>query len=519
MMIRWMIVLLLTCLCGEASAQIPELVVERAARAPRSASGPGPIRVYVTPLDRNGRVPAGLTRSDFAVTVGGRRAAIQRVSSAAADTQGLAALLLIDTSGSMRGERIAAARAAAAGFARRLRPGDRVALVCFDRVARLVFDFTADKARAIAAIRTVQAGRQNTALFDALELASRVGWGSRPGRRAIVLLTDGKDTASILKADDSVRLAGERGVPIHSIALGRAADLRTLHRLAVMSGGTDRWAERPSELAGLYAAIWRRLTDGYVIDFVPPEASAASFQVTWIRPDGHRLTTAARVGPETAVGPGGGRRRGPGRTGHSPSPGPPVGAMIGVAGVIALLLAAAVALRLRQREEPLPVGPVSPGELETERGASGGAISSKPLFPPPAEPWPAIGAAASPAPERATRVQHPQEAPTLAWLYADAGPMKGRQFSIQGNEAVIGRGEEAGVRLADDEEVSRRHAKLVRQDGQFLIVDLASTNGLLLNGERVYQAAVRDGDRLSLGLTELIFKTIDPREGTDAHTR
>jgi hypothetical protein len=80
----------------------------------------------------------------------------------------------------------------------------------------------------------------------------------------------------------------------------------------------------------------------------------------------------------------------------------------------------------------------------------------------------------------------------------------GRSHEITKPSVVIGRSREADIRVSDVN-VSRRHAEL-RQDGTaYLIVDLGSTNGVEVNGKRTDRAKVRDGDRITIGSTELVF--------------
>jgi pSer/pThr/pTyr-binding forkhead associated (FHA) protein len=70
---------------------------------------------------------------------------------------------------------------------------------------------------------------------------------------------------------------------------------------------------------------------------------------------------------------------------------------------------------------------------------------------------------------------------------------------------VIGRAAEADVRL-DDPGVSRRHAELRYADGNVELVDLGSTNGVSVNGTPVGRAALKDGDRIDVASTTLIFR-------------
>ncbi|MGC9453491.1 MAG: ATP-binding protein [Phycisphaerae bacterium] len=84
------------------------------------------------------------------------------------------------------------------------------------------------------------------------------------------------------------------------------------------------------------------------------------------------------------------------------------------------------------------------------------------------------------------------------------GPDKGRSFDLSEDEGLIGR--RNGVVPLSDTTVSRRHAKLMRQNGRWLLEDLGSANGTFLNGTRlVRQMPVHGGDQIRCGTTLLIF--------------
>jgi Protein of unknown function (DUF3662)/FHA domain len=82
--------------------------------------------------------------------------------------------------------------------------------------------------------------------------------------------------------------------------------------------------------------------------------------------------------------------------------------------------------------------------------------------------------------------------------------VSGRKHEVTTASVVLGRSREADVRVADVN-VSRRHAELRQEGTGYWIVDLGSTNGLEVNGKRVDRARVRDGDRITLGSTEVVF--------------
>jgi hypothetical protein len=81
----------------------------------------------------------------------------------------------------------------------------------------------------------------------------------------------------------------------------------------------------------------------------------------------------------------------------------------------------------------------------------------------------------------------------------------GRRNVLSGSRVVVGRSREADLVLQDPN-VSRRHAELRREDGGWQIVDLGSTNGIKVNGRRVDNAALRPGDQVTIGVTDLTFE-------------
>ena len=79
------------------------------------------------------------------------------------------------------------------------------------------------------------------------------------------------------------------------------------------------------------------------------------------------------------------------------------------------------------------------------------------------------------------------------------GPSAGEVFSLTETETVIGRDEGADLRIGDPA-ISRRHARIVRQpSGEFVLEDLASTNGTYVGAEPVTQRTLRSGEQIQLG--------------------
>ncbi len=81
----------------------------------------------------------------------------------------------------------------------------------------------------------------------------------------------------------------------------------------------------------------------------------------------------------------------------------------------------------------------------------------------------------------------------------------GRTYPLQMGSTVIGRGDQANLRLPDVG-ISRRHARLDYDGNQVVLTDLGSTNGTMVNGQRVSAVALNPGDMIQLGTTTLTFR-------------
>lgn len=95
--------------------------------------------------------------------------------------------------------------------------------------------------------------------------------------------------------------------------------------------------------------------------------------------------------------------------------------------------------------------------------------------------------------------EHAAAAVANAYLIILSGHALGRMYKLEGDEVIIGRGTDADLHI-DAEGISRAHAKLQRRDdGGYQVVDLDSTNGTYVEGERVWEHELRDGERIQVG--------------------
>ena len=168
--------------------------------------------------DKHGRVVPSLSREDFVVLDAGRRRSIVDLRSDASAPASVA--LLVDTSGSMMvGNTIDTARAVAADMLNVLDPKrDEAALFTFGRSLVEIQDFTNDFEPIRTRLEDIES-YGTTSLYDAIaETAKRIARFAR-NRRAIVVLTDGADTSSVLTPAEVSGLASSIDVPVYVLAL------------------------------------------------------------------------------------------------------------------------------------------------------------------------------------------------------------------------------------------------------------------------------------------------------------
>jgi hypothetical protein len=101
-----------------------------------------------------------------------------------------------------------------------------------------------------------------------------------------------------------------------------------------------------------------------------------------------------------------------------------------------------------------------------------------------------------PTPSGVPEPEPPREVVTLT--------LGGRAYPLAGRRFVIGRSRECDLTVTDGN-ASRRHAEVVQEGDTYVVVDLDSTNGTELNGRRVSRQELVDGDRITVGGTDIVF--------------
>jgi Ca-activated chloride channel homolog len=235
------------------------------------------VSLNVTVMDPQNRYLTDLSEADFSVFEDGTKQDLLFFNRSSLP---IALSLLIDTSASME-NRLQIAQEAAIGFARKLRPQDLAQIVDFDSRVEITQDFTNNAADLERAIRATIAGG-STSLHNAIyislkELAkTKAKSQDEVRRRAIIVLSDGEDTSSLVTYEEVLDLAKRSETALYTIGLQpkdapaskgfREAEF-VLRQLAQETGGRAFFIQRVEELKDVYGQISDELSSQYTLGY------------------------------------------------------------------------------------------------------------------------------------------------------------------------------------------------------------------------------------------------------------
>lgn len=268
----------------------------------------------VSVMDRNGRFIAGLKKKDFKIFENGVQ---QELTFFQSEETPFTVILMIDTSPSTK-YHIDEIHWAALTFVNQLRPADQVMVIAFDQRTKVLCEPTNDKKTLYSAIYKANFG-SGTSLYDAVDAVSGLEMVNTPGRKAVVLFTDGVDTTSrratyqstvagVEEIDalfypiryDTQQQMNSGGAPLASLSGGQGVALARLRgssereylrgksyleELAANSGGrifeADNLTNLEASFAGVAEELRRRYSVGYYANTerVPGERKSIKIQV------------------------------------------------------------------------------------------------------------------------------------------------------------------------------------------------------------------------------------------------
>ena len=316
-------------LAADAGLSVAGLLLICAAAAPLGQGGQAPppsrpqqpvftagvevVSLNVTVTDGTNHYVTDLVSDDFSVFEDGVK---QDVSFFNRSNQPIALALLLDTSASME-EKLATAQEAAAGFAKRLRAQDVAEVIDFDSRVEVLQTFTNETAGLEHAIRQTSAGGSTSlhnAIYISLKELKKVQARKDEDirRQAIIVLSDGEDTSSLVSFEEVLELAKRSETAIYAIGLrGKEANATkgfreaefVLRQLSEETGGRAFFPNGVDELAGIYGQISDELSSQYALGYTSKnlrrDGSWRRIVVRVNRPNGRTRTKQGYYAPTT----------------------------------------------------------------------------------------------------------------------------------------------------------------------------------------------------------------------------
>jgi VWFA-related protein len=223
---------------------------------------------YLAVQNDSGATIGGLTKDNFLVFEDGTRELPIEVVEITDDSAGVTVALIIDRSGSMKGQPLADAQNAAKLFVQLMAGKDQAALVSFSSKVTTDQGFTTDKALLSAAINALKSDG-GTAIYDAVIHAADL-IATVSGRRALILLTDGADKDSRATFTEAFNKIAPLSVPIFTIGLGPNVGSKeegNLRQLADSTHGRYYYSPTSKELEAIYRQISALLHHSYRVTY------------------------------------------------------------------------------------------------------------------------------------------------------------------------------------------------------------------------------------------------------------
>lgn len=259
-------------------------------QSPTFASNVEAVRVDVL-VTEQGRPVRDLQAAEFEVLDNGVRQEVDLVSY---EQIPLNAILVLDMSVSVAGERLDHLRAAARGLLDGLRVEDQAALVTFNHVVFQGSGLTSNLEHVRTAIdRMVEPGE--TSLVDGIYTGMMIG-ESDVGRSLLIVFSDGFDTTSWLSADSVLDTAKRADAVVYTVAVGTSPKATFLRDLSALTGGTFFRAESTTNLRATFLRILDEFRHRYLVSYSPRDVVKGGWHKLEVRVKRKGVTVKARPG-------------------------------------------------------------------------------------------------------------------------------------------------------------------------------------------------------------------------------
>lgn len=459
------------------------------------------------------RIPVvGLKESAFTLLEDGKPMKEFQVSSAEATQQKLSIAILVDESGSMAKEgKLNSAKEALKFFLQNLDPRAELFLFGFHDGVETLYTPEQGREALNQAVNAFSPRGSRTVMYDALNEGLKQVAARGAGRKALVLLTDGKDEGSATTLEDIARLASDLGIPIFSLAYGSDADVPTLQRLTILSGGYLAQTSSPSGLKDLYFIVAQQLASQYALTYVTNAKPGPGKHAVLLKLiHGGLEYTATRefplpigLQPKKPVWVAKGELKGKPTT-------PSTGLILTLLTFLAVggFFAALLILRISKkavRKCPTCGNRMDPSWTECmfcKKEKEKQKEEKIPVMP----QWQAESISKT--------LVFKREKTKLGVLRFLTGPSSGKELLLELPKTVVGSGSHCDL-VVDDPNVASEHFILKKEGEGYIIQDLGSEVGTYVNGTRLEgRRDLHSNDRIKIGATTLLFKVVESLKTT-----
>ena len=407
--------------------------------------------------------------------------------------EGVAILIAVDASLSMAGEPMDSIKAAIRQFIKEISDDDRVGILAFHDDIQIISDFTAEKGSL----------HENTENIEAIGKITELNYGmvkgvnllneteGLPGNKVLIVLSDGKDEGTAYSDNDAIEKANEFNIPIYTIGYHTKSEkkyLRVLERISEKTGGRYNDAPTSKELNKIYSHVFSQIQQQtklcYVSALSGPDSSEHTVSITVTNSDGSSATAEVRivVPMMTAV---------PSKTN-----------LIYPVGIVLLIIIVSLLINnsnkkkaQEEKEKLLHEQETLKKELadakKAKKGEKPGDVSTQVVD---AGPDPRQTIISGSAVGQKYQIQ----------FHFESGPLTGQTKPISAGMS-IGRSDKNEL-VIQDGTVSGQHCKIEYSGNQYMIIDMNSTNGTIVNGNKVSTSEVKQGDKIQLGKVQILVK-------------
>jgi Ca-activated chloride channel family protein len=286
-----------------AAVLIVALIVGIAARAqepPRFRSGVDVVNVTATVTDRDGRFVGGLTRDDFTIFEDGQR---RDVLYFADESVPMSLGILLDASGSMSRGKLSLARESVARLVGHdLDERDEWFFARFGYSLVQTQEWTTERDYIKEALREVRA-TGDTALYDAIALAIPLTATGHNQKKALLVVSDGGESKSLLSLTDVQKAIGESDVRVYGVGVdsadsrrGERLNMTTLRRVADDTGGRADAVASAADIPAVTARIADELRHEYLLSYSTTAAKDGRAHAIRVEARGSGRKVRARKG-------------------------------------------------------------------------------------------------------------------------------------------------------------------------------------------------------------------------------